>query len=329
MIKSVTSFQYKAFCAFRSEFKKSVFQYLRHSDELRALFSNQNYAIQTPVVYNKALDDFDSTCAIRLILVGDNPGVTEQRQDVQRYLAGAAGKLARSFFSNHKELGMDFDRQVCVLNKTPFHTHSTSDLKKILTQGSVELQRDFLLSITQSALSTFALQKALGCPIWIVGYSQLKKGGVFEPYIKAIAEEYFGQKKLANPSGALHLEKSFKSASEPFEKKEACEGALSKDLHPEEALHFFSKALSCCEKKESRVSIKDGESKKKCALCFEEPFCKKSVPIFLFQHFSMNCFSVDFRRFLQKEGNSILGTLGALEKLGHERLLEVVKKYCG
>lgn len=249
----MTQSQYSALCAFRTESKNLVARCTCHDEELRALFFEAGKVIQTPVVYNKALDDFDHASDIRLILVGDNPGVTEQQRSVRRYLAGAAGAAARSFFLKNS-LGVDFEHQVLVFNKTPFHTHSTSDLQKILTAGSIELRRDFLLSIDQSARSTFALQKALGCPIWVVGYGHLRAGGVFEVYLRDIIEEYFA--------------------------------------------HF------------------DGG----------EAFLER-VPLYLFQHFSMNCFLKDFRNYSLEAENLGLDALAILKKLGHKHLSEIVKKY--
>ena len=56
------------------------------------------YPVETPAVYNAALDDVRRESLIRLILVADNPGRCEQAAENRRYLTTPAGKLTEKFF---------------------------------------------------------------------------------------------------------------------------------------------------------------------------------------------------------------------------------------
>ena len=62
------------------------------------------YAVETPIVYNRALDDVTSNDEIRLILVADNPGRREQAAVNRRYLVGPSGKIAEKFFRDNPGL---------------------------------------------------------------------------------------------------------------------------------------------------------------------------------------------------------------------------------
>ncbi|MDR1636614.1 MAG: hypothetical protein LBR93_04680, partial [Treponema sp.] len=70
------------------------------------------YLVETPLVYNGALDELGPGDRVRLILVADNPGRREQAAENRRYLVGPSGKIAEGFFRNTPELGIDFRRNV-------------------------------------------------------------------------------------------------------------------------------------------------------------------------------------------------------------------------
>lgn len=168
-----------------------------------------DYPLETRVVYNGALDDVTSDSVIKYIIVGDNPGREEQLAKNRRYLVGQSGRLARGFFARHAALGADFGRNVIVLNKTPVHTRKTAELASFLKAGGAAAD---LLVQTQTYMAELAynLHKALSLPgggagagaggaggaggeraeLWIVGYSELRKNGIFAAFRERLSELY-------------------------------------------------------------------------------------------------------------------------------------------
>jgi hypothetical protein len=150
--------------------------------------------VETPVVYNRDLDALDPA-AIRMILIADNPGRREQAAENRRYLVGPSGKIAERFFREHPALGIDFRANVLILNKTPVHTPRTAELRELCTLGGKTLTDAVVSSQKDMAELLFEFWEALKTPVWIIGYSEMKKGGVFEAYTDTL-------KKLcaANPA---------------------------------------------------------------------------------------------------------------------------------
>jgi hypothetical protein len=143
-----------------------------------------SYRVETPVVYNQALGDIGPAGEIRLILVGDNPGRREQAAENRRYLVGPSGKIAEKFFRDNPTLGIDFRKNVIILNKTPIHTPRTVELKELRRLGGPSLETALAESQRLMARLLLEFQQAFGngIPVWIIGYSEMKKGGVFEAY---------------------------------------------------------------------------------------------------------------------------------------------------
>ena len=98
---------------------------------------NPAYPLETPVVYNQALDSIAETDDIRLLVIGDNPGKDEQLLKNRRYLVGQAGKLGAGFFRANLELEVDFRKNAVILNKTPIHTAKTKQLACVITSYSI------------------------------------------------------------------------------------------------------------------------------------------------------------------------------------------------
>jgi len=256
----MTAAEFQAFCAFRSAFKAQVDSWAALADKLLPLqtASSQKdtpaYPVETPVVYNTALDDVKQNDTITIILVGDNPGKEEQREKNRRYLVGQSGKLADSFFRKHPELNTDFRRNVIILNKTPVHTAKTNHLKYLMQHGDDSIRKLMTVSQSWMAQQTAALHQALaagGTQLWLVGYSELKPKGLFTEYRDTL--------------------------------KAAYERSLVNDMRPE-----WNSVL-------------------------------------VFQHFSMNCFSIDLNRFtnnrslVQNASDSLpqtLLTLGSIHRGG-------------
>jgi hypothetical protein len=152
------------------------------------------YTVETPVVYNGALDDVEPGYDIRLILVADNPGRREQAAENRRYLVGPSGKIAGKFFRDHPELNIDFRENVIILNKTPIHTPRTAELRELCRLGDAQSPA-FSKQAAESQVFMARLlrefHRALApVPVWIIGYSEMKRGGIFEPYTKTLTDLY-------------------------------------------------------------------------------------------------------------------------------------------
>lgn len=189
----MTEFQWKAFCDFKNEFREKVEEWKSAAPELPHLQSeaarlanNPLYPFETSVVYNRALDDFTARDTIKLIVIGDNPGKDEQLAKNNRYLVGQAGKLAEGYFRRNPELGVDFRRNVIILNKTPLHSAKTAQLKTIARLGGERISSLIQESQIWMAKKTAELHTKLGTELWLVGYSELKEKGIFGAYRESL-----------------------------------------------------------------------------------------------------------------------------------------------
>lgn len=209
----MTNFQWECFNKFRNTFKDMVTQWNNQAKSLiivqekaMEFFKNVDYELQTPIVYNTALDEITQNDEIKLIVIGDNPGKDEQLTKNQKYLVGQAGKLGNNFFKNHDELGIDFRKNVIILNKTPIHSAKTNQLKKFVTFGGKEIEN--LIKETQiwMAQETAKLHQKLlqgsknkDYPqLWLVGYSELKEKGIFTEYKNELKKQYQTSEEAKN-----------------------------------------------------------------------------------------------------------------------------------
>jgi len=163
--------------------------------------SETSYKVETPVVYNTALDDIKQHDEIKLILVADNPGRREQALENRKYLAGPSGKIAKKFFVDNPSLGIDFIRNVIILNKTPIHSPRTIELRELCRMEKDSYSGSSIpaaLAESQNKMADILMEFhiALDCPVWITGYSEMKKNGIFEVYTKRIRDLYSGKKEL-------------------------------------------------------------------------------------------------------------------------------------
>jgi hypothetical protein len=194
---------WKAFTAAREHFRESAEALGREVPELQAiqqkligLRPGPAYRVETPVVYNHALDGIGSGDEIRLILVGDNPGRREQAAENRYYLAGPSGKLAEKFFRDHPSLGIEFRKNVLILNKTPIHTPRTVELRELGRLGGPRIASAIIASQRSMARLVAEFSAALGpIPVWIVGYSEMRRNGIFETFTRTLGE-------LSDPPGA-------------------------------------------------------------------------------------------------------------------------------
>ena len=185
--------QFAALEAFRDEYKKKCEEWSALAPQLiplqkeAAAADTPPYPIETPVVYNTALDAITQDDDIKIIVIGDNPGKDEQRAVNQKYLVGQAGKIAQGFFARHPSLGVDFRKNAIILNKTPVHSAKTKHLKFIAAQNAAA--RDLILqSQLWLAQKTAELAAGVGAQIWLVGYAELKPKGIFAPYRDKLKE---------------------------------------------------------------------------------------------------------------------------------------------
>ena len=167
---------------------------------------NSSYTIETPVVYNTALDDITIDSEIKLILVADNPGRREQAAENRRYLVGPSGKIAQKFFRENPALGIDFLKNVIILNKTPIHSPRTTELRELCkleaqtassgAAGSGAIAAALEESQKDMAALLLEFHLALNAQVWIVGYSEMKKGGIFESYTEELKKLYSDKPEL-------------------------------------------------------------------------------------------------------------------------------------
>ena len=166
----------------------------------RAGGKNSSYTVETPVVYNSALDGFTIDDEIKLILVADNPGRREQAAENRRYLVGPSGKIAMKFFRDNPPLGIDFLKNVIILNKTPIHSPRTVELRELCRMEAQTGDGAISIALVESQKKMAALllefHEALGTPVWITGYSEMKKGGIFEVYTESLKELYSKRQEM-------------------------------------------------------------------------------------------------------------------------------------
>lgn len=221
----MTEMQWQFFTDFKNSFKEQCYQWngafaaeLEPLQKSAACKDTPEYAVETGVVYNHALDEVTKDTDIKLIVIGDNPGKDEQLLCNQRYLVGQAGKIAAGFFSRNPELAIDFRKNTIILNKTPVHTAKTAHLRYLLKNGCSEITHLIQESQLWMAQKTAQLHQVLcsvpgsggknasgknassdeikdgtgwaGCQLWLVGYAELKGRGLFLDYRNQLAKSY-------------------------------------------------------------------------------------------------------------------------------------------
>lgn len=201
----MTDQAWSIFCNFKTEYKSQIEQWMKRAENLPFLqktaadfYKTPQYPVETPIVYNRALDEITKTNDIKLILIGDNPGKDEQLEKNNKYLVGQAGKIAESYFRKNSALGIDFRKNVIILNKTPIHSAKTNHLKKIASIGGNDIEH--LIEETQiwMAQKTANLHMELckACnsqqlpELWLVGYGELKPKAIFEKYRNELKKTY-------------------------------------------------------------------------------------------------------------------------------------------
>ncbi|WP_428770176.1 hypothetical protein V1L52_12770 [Treponema sp. HNW] len=227
--------QWRALQEFKTDFKSQVSAWQAQIEEAGLLDQLQSlqkraadrdgvplYSLDTPLVYNSALDDIQKTDDIRIILIGDNPGKDEQLARNRRYLVGQSGKIADGFFRKNPELNIDFRKNVLILNKTPLHTAKTKELALIIKEGNPLFAEIIEESQIRLARATVRLHRALyeaddtgnPCKLWLIGYAELRERGLFSVYRDALNAAYAECSARAAPAPI--------SVSAPSERKSGC-----------------------------------------------------------------------------------------------------------
>jgi len=202
--------EWNKFVKARDKFRNEVDALARSLPELkkrqqifidnRADGRNSSYTIETPVVYNSALDDITIGDEIKLILVADNPGRREQTAKNRRYLVGPSGKIAQKFFRDNSALGIDFLKNVIILNKTPIHSPRTVELRELCKKEAETGGSSIAVALEESQKTMASLllefHETFLCPVWIIGYSEMKKRGIFEAYTEKLKENYANREEL-------------------------------------------------------------------------------------------------------------------------------------
>ncbi|VBB38673.1 conserved hypothetical protein [uncultured Spirochaetota bacterium] len=198
----MTQAQFAIFDALRKDFSAYVENLNRRSpwlknlqDELRESLGYQDYEVETPIVYNTALDDIGPRDQPLFLIVADNPGKNEQKTANRRYLVGQSGKLAKGWFA--AELNLDFYKACIIINKTPLHTPKTAELRglrKIARSRSAELDKELALLLDESqrfmAALAFNLHSTLNCVLWVSGYGELSPGKLFSVWAEETKKLY-------------------------------------------------------------------------------------------------------------------------------------------
>lgn len=206
----MTENQWKSFLNYKDELKNIVYESkkLPFYNELVSLQKElikrnekfrKKYSLENPLVYNSSYEEITKTDEIKVIVVCDNPGFEEQLSKNQKYLIGQSGRIAESYFRKNSEFNLDFRKNVLITNKIPIHTGKTSDLKELKKMASDELKNYIEnLQIKMAEITALLHQNLVKYnsnenskpELWLVGYSELKKNGIFELYGKKFKSFY-------------------------------------------------------------------------------------------------------------------------------------------
>jgi HEPN domain-containing protein len=100
-------------------------------------------------------------------------------------------------------LGINFQKNVIILNKTPIHSPRTNELRELCRLASKTEKRSntalaSALDESQIAMANLLVEfhEALETQVWITGYTKKKKGGIFEVYTNTLKELYIKKPEM-------------------------------------------------------------------------------------------------------------------------------------
>ena len=249
----MTENQWTEFVKIREDFKQRVKNWnnalktdsiVALQKELAAADGVPDYPLENTVVYNTAFDNVTAESSVKLIVVGDNPGKSEQLNKNRTYLIGQSGKIAEGFFRNNPELGINFRKDVLILNKTPVHTAKTKELVQLCKKAEKNTADIVAESQKYMAELAFRLQQLFSCEIWIVGYGELKPKGIFTGYRDCLYGLYAGNVAAGNgkmrdfeKSVFVYQHFSMNRFTIDLREKSKPELMLSENLHTVGTLH--------------------------------------------------------------------------------------------
>lgn len=128
--------------------------------------------------YQPFIEEPERLEQLEILLVGDNPGKKEKKNQEYFSPEGMAGRQMDKF--SKAMFGEDYrHRKLLVLNKTPIHTPVTHQLKKVDNQPLDETQIYMAEMIKK-------LSEKLEIPVWIVGLGYYKKGKMFHKFFSRL-----------------------------------------------------------------------------------------------------------------------------------------------
>ena len=247
----MTENQWTEFVKIREDFKQRVKNWndalktdsiVALQKELAAADGVPEYPLENSVVYNTAFDSVTSESSVKLLVVGDNPGKSEQLNKNRTYLIGQSGKIAEGFFKNNTELGIDFRKNVLILNKTPVHTAKTKELVQLCKKAGKSTADIVTESQKYMAELAFRLQQLFSCEIWIVGYGELKPKGIFTGYRDCLYGLYAGNGtagsgKMRDFEKSVFVYQHFSMNRFTIDLREKSKPELMENLHTVGTLH--------------------------------------------------------------------------------------------
>lgn len=296
----MTPDQFTAFSAFRERFRAQVAAWSADAALMDALASLQkeaakadgvpDYPIETPIVYNTALDEITENDDIRIIVIGDNPGKSEQLATNRKYLVGQAGKIAEGFFRRNPELGIDFRKNAIILNKTPLHTAKTRELAMFVDKASSASKAGGVNKANVAPRTRGATQAdaALKAPVAMQADAADKAASdkQTDAVSRALGAAYERSVVSAAPSVA-HRIAALLDETQQFMARETA--ALQKALDtPQSPCAIWLVGYAELKPRGLFTTYRD--------ILADEYRARPESELYVFQHFSMNCFTTDLKK---------------------------------
>ncbi|MCQ8213763.1 hypothetical protein NON08_14775 [Cetobacterium somerae] len=137
------------------------------------------------MVFNKDLENVNNFDTISWIIVGDNPGTTEFKNQ-QYFSEGAAANNLRKFFD--KKLNLKKNENYICLNKTPIYSVKTKELSKV----DQNLLKNSFSTMAKLIFDLHTLNPKIN--VLIVGFSSKS----IKPFFSELKKQYEENDNLIN-----------------------------------------------------------------------------------------------------------------------------------